>query len=63
MLGLFDRFTPPFVRKYAELHREIASALAAYKSDVETRAFPAPGHSYTMAEEEWEKFSGALDES
>jgi len=63
LLGLFDRFTPPFVRKYAELHREIASALTAYKTDVETRAFPGPEHSYTMADDEWEKFSGALDES
>jgi 3-methyl-2-oxobutanoate hydroxymethyltransferase len=62
LLGLFDRFTPPFVRRYAELHRGIASAISAYKTDVETRAFPAPEHCYTMAEEEWEEFKGALDE-
>lgn len=63
LLGLYDRFTPSFVRKYAELHREIASALASYKTDVETRAFPAPEHCFTMAEDEWLKFAGSLDES
>ncbi len=29
LLGLFDRFTPKFVRQYANLHAEIASALEA----------------------------------
>jgi 3-methyl-2-oxobutanoate hydroxymethyltransferase len=44
LLGLFDRFTPSFVKTYAELQAEIARALAAYRSDVETRAFPGPEH-------------------
>ncbi|MFA5874691.1 MAG: 3-methyl-2-oxobutanoate hydroxymethyltransferase, partial [Anaerolineales bacterium] len=30
LLGLFDRFTPKFVRKYADLHTEMQSAFTAY---------------------------------
>lgn len=57
LLGLFDRFTPRFVRRYAELHTEIALALAAYRTDVETRAFPGLEHTMEMADEEWETFT------
>lgn len=54
LLGLFDRFTPRFVKKYAELHLEIARALAAFRADVETKAFPAPEHTVDMPDAEWE---------
>jgi 3-methyl-2-oxobutanoate hydroxymethyltransferase len=61
LLGLFDRFTPRFVKKYADLHNEMAQAFAAYKTDVETGVFPAEGHSLDMPDEEWEKLMGELD--
>src|SRR3990172_3545180 len=50
LLGLFDRFTPRFVKKYADLHFEMARAFAAFKSDVETRSFPTQEHSVEMPE-------------
>jgi 3-methyl-2-oxobutanoate hydroxymethyltransferase len=53
LLGLFERFTPRFVKKYADLHSEMVRAFAAYKSDVESRAFPAPEHSVDMPDEAW----------
>jgi 3-methyl-2-oxobutanoate hydroxymethyltransferase len=53
LLGLFDRFTPRFVKKYANLHGEIARALAAFRADVETKAFPAPEHTVDMPDAEW----------
>ena len=53
LLGLFDRFTPRFVKKYADMHFEMARAFAAFKSDVETRSFPAEEHSVEMPEAEW----------
>lgn len=56
LLGLFDRFTPRFVKKYADLHAEMAQAFDAYKLDVESCAFPAEEHSIEMPEEEWEDF-------
>jgi 3-methyl-2-oxobutanoate hydroxymethyltransferase len=59
LLGLFDRFTPKFVKKYADLHGEMARAFAAYKGDVENCAFPAQEHIVEMKDEEW----GALVEA
>ncbi len=54
LLGLFDRFTPKFVKKYSELHDEIQRAFEAYKEDVEARQFPAREHTVEMPDEEWE---------
>jgi 3-methyl-2-oxobutanoate hydroxymethyltransferase len=56
LLGFFDRFTPKFVKKYAQLHQEIARALTEYRTEVETRAFPAPEHSFAIDDAEWEAF-------
>jgi 3-methyl-2-oxobutanoate hydroxymethyltransferase len=56
LLGLFDRFTPRFVKKYADLNGEMARAFAAYKADVEVGAFPAKEHGVEMPEEEWQAF-------
>jgi 3-methyl-2-oxobutanoate hydroxymethyltransferase len=55
LLGLFDRFTPRFVKKYADLHVEMAKAFSAYKADVESSTFPAEEHSIEMPEEEWQE--------
>ncbi len=56
LLGLFDRFTPRFVKKYTDLHSEIARSLDAYRNEVETGAFPASEHTVEMPDEEWEAF-------
>ncbi len=53
LLGLFDRFTPKFVKKYADFHTEMKQAFNEYKSDVENRAFPSREHSVEMEESEW----------
>jgi 3-methyl-2-oxobutanoate hydroxymethyltransferase len=54
LLGLFDRFTPKFVKKYANFHNEMQKAFADYIEDVETKRFPAPEHTVEMKDEEWE---------
>ncbi len=56
LLGLFDRFTPKFVRKYANLHEEIKRAFAAFIADVKVKAFPSLEHSMDLPEEEWQAF-------
>ncbi len=56
LLGLFDRFTPRFVKKYADLHSEMAQAFESYKIDVESRAFPAIEHTVEMPDTEWQIF-------
>ena len=65
LLGLFDKFTPKFVKQYAVLHAEIHQALLAYQTDVLEGEFPGPEHSFTITEEEWELFMkrvGDLDQ-
>lgn len=54
LLGLFDRFTPRFVKKYADLHLEMTRAFEAYIHDVEAGEFPTQRHSFTMADDVWE---------
>ena len=54
LLGLFDRFTPKFVKKYADFHDAMQTAFANYIEDVETKHFPAEEHSVAMDDKEWE---------
>jgi len=51
ILGLFDRFTPKFVKKYANLADVILQALQQYKQEVETGVYPGPDHTYHMKDE------------
>jgi 3-methyl-2-oxobutanoate hydroxymethyltransferase len=60
LLGLFDRFTPRFVKKYAELHAEMRRAFSEFKAEVESGAFPAPEHTVEMADDEWEALQKLL---
>jgi 3-methyl-2-oxobutanoate hydroxymethyltransferase len=55
LVGLYDRFTPKFVKQYAKINEPIAAALAQYKAEVESRTFPTEAHSFTMKSEEMDK--------
>jgi 3-methyl-2-oxobutanoate hydroxymethyltransferase len=46
MLGLFDDFTPKFVKRYADLKTVILGAVKAYISDVKEKKFPTEEHSF-----------------
>jgi 3-methyl-2-oxobutanoate hydroxymethyltransferase len=46
LLGLFDRFTPKFVKKYANLKEQALSAVQQYKKEVESGSFPTTEHSF-----------------
>ena len=61
LLGLFERFTPRFAKRYADLHAEMAGALAAYRDDVEGKAFPAPEHTTEMQDSEWVAFLAEIE--
>jgi 3-methyl-2-oxobutanoate hydroxymethyltransferase len=60
LLGLFDRFTPKFVRQYANLHETMNKAFAEYIDDVESKRFPAVEHAIEMTDEEWNAFQKEL---
>jgi len=60
VLGIFQAFTPKFVKRYANLAEEIVRALASYSEDVRKGAFPEPVHCYKMVEGELPKLEKAL---
>jgi 3-methyl-2-oxobutanoate hydroxymethyltransferase len=48
LLGLFDRFTPSFVKRYADLFSAMEQAFQEYITDVKEGRFPAAEHANTM---------------
>ena len=56
LLGLTEGHLPRFVKRYANLSREIRDALEAYAADVRGGAFPDDEHAYAMPEEELAAF-------
>ena len=57
MLGLFERFTPKFVRQYANVSPVLLEAFTRYREDVKAGEFPQPEHVYSMVEGEAEKLT------
>ena len=55
LLGLFERFTPKFVKKYINLSPLILEAIEEYKKEVTESRFPTPSHSFVIKEEELKK--------
>ncbi len=55
LVGLFERFTPKFVKRYVNLSPRIREALMQFRKDVESGTFPGPEHSFAMKAEEAEK--------
>ena len=46
VLGLYSKFTPKFVKKYAHLSTDISKAVTNYKEDVISGEFPEESHSF-----------------
>ncbi|KAA3643594.1 MAG: 3-methyl-2-oxobutanoate hydroxymethyltransferase [Chloroflexi bacterium] len=60
LVGQFDRFTPKFVKQYANVHSEMLRAFGEYKEEVEAQTFPAEEHSFFMPDEEWDALQSLL---
>src|SRR4030043_1486437 len=52
MLGIFQAFTPKFVKKYANLAEHIMKAFEDYGKEVKESKFPEDKHCYKMIEGE-----------
>ncbi len=61
LLGLTEGHLPRFVKRYANLSREIRDALETYAAEVRSGAFPGEEHTYEMPAEELAEFEGGLD--
>jgi 3-methyl-2-oxobutanoate hydroxymethyltransferase len=55
LVGLFERFTPKFVKQYLNLSPMIKDALTQFREEVASGTFPSPKHSFTMKPEEADK--------
>ncbi|KAF2116159.1 ketopantoate hydroxymethyltransferase-domain-containing protein [Lophiotrema nucula] len=63
MSGYFPpgRFIPKFVKKYGDVWSESMRALTEYKTEVKSRAYPAPEHTYPMPKEEFTEFEKLIE--
>lgn len=57
MVGLFERFVPKFVKKYADVSQTIVTAFNEYARDVADGKFPGPEHSFTISDDVLKKLS------
>lgn len=57
-LGLFERFTPKFVKKFAALGAAAKDGLDNYLQDVRAGVFPGAEHSFSMNEDELSRIYG-----
>ena len=46
LLGLYDKFVPKFVKRYAELGKEMERAISDFAREVTEGTFPGKEHSY-----------------
>lgn len=61
MVGLYDNFTPKFVKKYAEIGKELERAFTEYCEEVRAGKFPIDGtHTYKISDEERAKIEAMI---
>ena len=61
ILGLFERFRPRFVKRYANLADTIRQAAGAFAGEVRAGSFPAKEHTVSMAPDALETFRKRLE--
>lgn len=54
LLGLYEAFVPKFAKQYATLADVMRDAFAAYRDEVQQRAFPAQSHAFSLPDDVWQ---------
>lgn len=62
MLGIYGGRAPKFVKRYAEVRREMIAGVSEYAADVRRRQYPSDEHTYGMEPDELEAFRHYLDQ-
>jgi len=62
LLGITTGHMAKFVKRYAEIHDSMVSAVGAYGEEVRTGKFPGPEHSYAIDEGELARFRDYIDQ-
>jgi 3-methyl-2-oxobutanoate hydroxymethyltransferase len=62
LLGIYEGHQPRFVRRYAEVRKEMVKGVTAYTEDVRAGRFPDDEHSYSISPEELKEFRRYLSQ-
>jgi 3-methyl-2-oxobutanoate hydroxymethyltransferase len=62
VLGIFQAFTPKFVKKYENLAEKIVNAFSSFATEVRSGEFPKDEHTYKMVEGEMPKLMQKLEQ-
>jgi len=60
LLGIYDGHAPRFAKRFAEVKAQMVAGVAEYAAEVRSGAFPAPEHTYSIDDEELERFRASL---
>jgi 3-methyl-2-oxobutanoate hydroxymethyltransferase len=60
LLGLHEGHTPRFVKRFAEMKREMVEGMRAYAEEVRERRFPGAEHTYSIDPAELERFQEVI---
>ena len=63
LLGIYDGHAARFVKRYADVRKQMITGVSAYVEDVRARRYPEPEHGYTMAPDEIERLHELLGQS
>ncbi len=56
IIGKFDGFSPKFARKYYDAKTAIKESIRKYMDDIDNGSFPSDNESFTLDEDEYERF-------
>jgi 3-methyl-2-oxobutanoate hydroxymethyltransferase len=62
LLGIYDGHAPRFAKRYGELRAQMVAGVAQYAAEVRSGAFPTAEHTYSIDDEELQRFQTGLDE-
>jgi 3-methyl-2-oxobutanoate hydroxymethyltransferase len=62
LLGIYDGHAARFVKRYAEVRKEMVDGVRRFAEEVRARSYPEPDHGYTMAPDEVERLHVLLQE-
>jgi 3-methyl-2-oxobutanoate hydroxymethyltransferase len=62
LLGIFERFTPRFVKRYADLAVEMRKAFYEYITEVKANTFPGVENTVEMDDDEWQSLEEKLNQ-
>jgi 3-methyl-2-oxobutanoate hydroxymethyltransferase len=60
LLGIYDGHAPRFAKRFADVKAQMVAGVADYAAQVRQGAFPGPEHTYSIDDEELERFRAEL---